>query len=510
MAPSSSSSPRPPSPSASQPGHLPSNTIQPRHRRLVSTASASATTNGHRVNEPASSTTFPFTFIRPYEPKQSSTSLAPSTAQGKAIPVDDSTAENRTSALRELNHTYPSRHRYERSTGAQSSTYSEPVIVRSYYAPGHSRPTTSRGSVVIHGGAGAASTAGSSASRRSVIPFTATVTPAGSGMLSRMARARDRKRTEAAEEAKLPPVEAFTFKSFMANMDMQDGSADDINADLDRIAEICARSRYSLSNQYEVHYQPHGSGATFLGPGTNQEHNGPTLQIITSDDERTIRRQRRRRTGPRRNSRAIGTLETIISSSRSSEEDRSKKRSAAELADEVRGRAMTKESGKSTPSTSPQSPSDKADPQEEQQVPTTRPTPIRRKSLALIDNSKQEAPAGQSTTPHGSSTGLIGEPSLPQASTSQLEIRTGPEVPNKERKNNKPRVVPTPAPPELPMARGCLSSMDQNVSGTGLFSAIAGWMPWRSVDAERRSGRAEGSLRQLLRAADVKGKGTET
>ncbi|KOS19691.1 hypothetical protein ESCO_000367 [Escovopsis weberi] len=58
-------------------------------------------------------------------------------------------------------------------------------------------------------------------------------------------------RTE--EEARLPPVEAFTFKSFIANIEAQGGggSVGDINADLDRIAEICARSRYSLSNQYE-------------------------------------------------------------------------------------------------------------------------------------------------------------------------------------------------------------------------------------------------------------------
>ena len=45
---------------------------------------------------------------------------------------------------------------------------------------------------------------------------------------------------------------------------------------------------------------------------------------------------------------AYGTLETIMSSSRSSEEDKSKKKSAAELAEEVRTRAASQ--GSSGPS----------------------------------------------------------------------------------------------------------------------------------------------------------------
>jgi hypothetical protein len=48
-------------------------------------------------------------------------------------------------------------------------------------------------------------------------------------------------------ELKLPPVEAFTFKGIME--EIKHGVAED----LERIAEICARSKYSLSNQYEVH-----------------------------------------------------------------------------------------------------------------------------------------------------------------------------------------------------------------------------------------------------------------
>lgn len=164
------------------------------------------------------------------------------------------------------------------------------------------------------------------------------------------------------EEPKLPPLEAFSFKSFMADLETR-GSDSNIGADLDRIAEICARSRYSLSNQYEVHVAPHGSGASFT-PGAppssvprsrkGQGHSrvpshghgiaGPTLQAITSDDENIARssNSRRRSGAAKRRSAAYGTLETIMSSSRSSEEDKSKKKSAAELVGEVRGRAARK------------------------------------------------------------------------------------------------------------------------------------------------------------------------
>ncbi|CAI4213783.1 unnamed protein product [Parascedosporium putredinis] len=162
------------------------------------------------------------------------------------------------------------------------------------------------------------------------------------GMLS-VARAKAKKRAQGARDdasGNLPPLEAFTFKSFMANgrVDSDDASHS-INADLDRIAEICARSRYSLSNQYEVHKAPHGSGESFLAAvaaAKNQPIQGPTLQVVSSDDERQMRHSRRRR-GIRRRSVAVGTLETIMSSSRSSEEDKSKKhKSAAEIAEEVR------------------------------------------------------------------------------------------------------------------------------------------------------------------------------
>ncbi|KAL6849347.1 hypothetical protein ACO1O0_008887 [Amphichorda felina] len=455
---------------------------------------------------------FPFSFIRPFQPNPSSTSLVPSTAEGKPIPVDDSTVESRTSALRELNNNYPSRHRYERSTGAQSSTYSEPVIVRSYYSPLPSRPiSTSRGGVIVHGGAGTVSQSGSSvtAERRS-LSFATTVTTARNGMLSRMGRARDTKRFGTGGPEELPPVEAFTFKSFIANMEHQEGGSD-INADLDRIAEICARSRYSLSNQYEVHYAPHGSGASFMGGSRGYDIQGPTLQVVSSDDERSMRRLRKRRNGARRNSRAMGTLETIMSSSRSSDEDRSGKKSAAEIAEEIRGRATRKESGNTTPTTSSRSMADDQFSLNGQDALKT-PTGRRSASLALIDGSKQNLAPGDPASPRNSATSLVGEPALPKASTSQLEIRTAREEERTKEKHAPP--VPTRTirarTVDITIAKGAISSSDRGPAPNGFISTLSGWIPWRSPDTASRSpGRAEGSLRQLLRTTDIKGKGVE-
>lgn len=186
----------------------------------------------------------PLAFPPLFQTNASSASLIRSTAEGRPIPVDDSTAADRTSALRQLNSHFPSRHhRYAKSTGAQNTTYSQPVIVRTYPGPRpdptspRSQPGTSR----------PASTTPSVIHR--IIPFVSE-----GPHQSMLSLTRSKKR----DEARLPPVESFTFKSIMND------SRGNITADLERIAEICARSRYSLSNQYEVHQAPHGSGESFL------------------------------------------------------------------------------------------------------------------------------------------------------------------------------------------------------------------------------------------------------
>lgn len=476
------------------------------HRPPPSTTSAATSpptvSKSHRHS-------LPFSFPPLFQSNTSSASLVPSTAEGKPIPVDDSTAEHRTSALRELNTNFPSRHRYAKSTGAQSSTYSQPVIVRSYYPPLPSRPvSTGRGPFASRGGIGrrAGSDTGPAAVVRRVLPFAARVTPSGNGMLGSMARTRAKKRMDGPDEAKLPPLDAFRFKSFMANME-EHGQGTNINADLDRIAEICAKSRYSLSNQYEVHYSPHGSGSSFLSNGNQiQESQGPTLQAISSEDERNMRRARRRPIGARRNSRAMGTLETIMSSSRSSDEDRSKKKPAAELADEVRGRASRKDLGTRSSTSSSQSGLDDSS-QPEEEIPHRKPRSRRSGSLALIDVPRHSL-SNELTDPMSSVTGLLGEPALPQTSSSQLEIRTVREAPPKESFAGAPETRITS--PEWPFVQGSISHVEDGYSGHGIFSAWSSWMPWHAPETlARPHGRAEGSLRELLRTTDVKGKGIE-
>ncbi|KAH8176955.1 hypothetical protein LIA77_02037 [Sarocladium implicatum] len=451
-------------------------------------------------------TLIPFTFRRPFQPKLSSTSLEPSIAEGKPIPVDDSTAENRTSALRHLNKTNPSRHRYAKSTGAQSSTYSEPVIVRSYYNPQPSRaPSASRGGVIVTSRRTPlrprAAEPTTSLSRS--MPFAGKAASARDGVLGGMARFTGRRATgtEQDEGAKLPPVEAFTFKSFMDNMEAQSGGSD-INADLDRIAEICARSRYSLSNQYEVHYAPHGSGSSFVrNGGREDDSNGPTLQVVSPEEENSTTSRRRRHIG-RRNSRAMGTLETIMSSSRSSDEDKSHKKSAAELADEVRGRAR-QPSSESSPA--PHSPGSDVSSQNAPSSPAKSRTG-RASSLALIDGTKQGTLAGDTSNPRASASGLLGEPALPQTSTSQLEIRTAPEDPSEELSKDNHAALAERL--HRPLASANLARSEVRMNDEGIFSTISSWMPWASP-GQGSPGRAEGSLRDLLRAADVKGKDVE-
>lgn len=335
-------------------------------------------------------------------------------------------------------------------------------------------------------------------------------------MMSRMPRLQQQTGKtpgEAADDqAKLPPIEAFTFKSFIANMETQNGPTGDINADLDRIAEICAKSRYSLSNQYEVHYAPHGSGSSFLG-GSPQTHDaqGPTLQIVSSDDERSLKRQRRRRNGTRRSSQAMGTLETIMSSSRSSDEERSKKKSAAELAEEIRGRAARKSSDDVSSTSS--SPVAIDNTRRENDAPKSTDPSKRKASLALIDVQTQVPASNNSnTTPHSSATGLVSELAMPQASTSQLELRTAPEQANKHATvYTTPKKATTAENLAITVAEGSISPASRRSNGAGLFSTLGGWLPWLSSNggSHHSSGRAEGSLRQLLRTTttDFKGKG---
>ena len=392
-------------------------------------------------------------------------------ARGEHI-LDEATVANRISALRQLNGATRSRHRYAKSSGARNSTFSQPVIVRTYSGAARPRSSQHRDTVAVK------KQNGVSAPRRGSM------------------------------ELKLPPVEAFSFKGIME--EIRHG----VTEDLERIAEICARSKYSLSNQYEVHMPPHGRGEPMLHiGGASSTVGGPTLQAIGSDDE-GIRHVERRRGGRRTKSAAYGTLETIMSSSRSSDEDKSKKKPAAVIAEEVRGRAAKKELSPSKKIVQ----DDVVEAETIQQRPTKH---VRSKSATfasmVIDNAQG---LKQDSTSHViSSTSLVSEPARPQASTANTE--KSPVI-NEHGSFILPNLqTPVSTKPALiqneSRASTLLPEPEENQSILGTLSS---WLPWgRSAEILREGFRgrmrsashAEGSLRKLLNSSEyeTKGKGVD-
>ncbi|KAL2133628.1 hypothetical protein VTI74DRAFT_1984 [Chaetomium olivicolor] len=528
--------------------------------------------------------------------KNPSAALAPSTAEGRPVPLTNADAHH-TSALQKLNSKYPStvrRHGYTpEAPGAQSSTYSQPVLVRTYSGPPPSQgsrstrsrqyrpPSSSRG-VSRRVPLPSSTTTGSGSFPGQ--PIQPTVSDVGVGTTSSteptletdgsnaygvsMPRPYKAKKATSSsggnssklpfpwpwsssrhgpEEPKLPPLEAFSFKSFMADLQARGGD-NDISTDLDRIAEICARSRYSLSNQYEVHVAPHGSGAAFMSgvpssaPRRRKGHShsrsrshggqgvgggGPTLQAITSDDEASVRSGQRRRHTGRRKSVAYGTLETIMSSSRSSEEEKSKKKSASELVGEVRGRAARKAwdnnnpsgsgsgSGSASASASTGNGNDgstESDPQASSgqgkgggETGAEANNRLARKksasfATAIMDSSRSSGKTATSTAsssrrqkPASTTTAsdLRSEPARPQTSGSHLGVKTAPEG-----GDSRPRSAGHHA--------GVHLTAHPPHQGSTAASGWGSWIPWRSAQEHHHPGtpgNAEGSLRQLLRAA---------
>ncbi|KAL2197612.1 hypothetical protein P885DRAFT_35595 [Corynascus similis CBS 632.67] len=603
------------------------------HERLPSSSSdlptsetASSSVDPSKPSRASLPISFPPIFLK--RGKVPSASLASSTAEGKPIPLADPADAHRVSALQKLNSKYPSaaqRHGYApEASRAQSSTYSQPVLVRTYSGPPPSQgsrssrsrqyrpPSSSRGvsrrvplpsasapggggpgqpiqPTVSDVGVGTTSSGGVSIDRQSTGTDARNVYRVNMPPSNKFSKTATTSTTTTSklplpwpwsltsrqepEKPKLPPLEAFSFKSFLADLEAQ-GTDSDISADLDRIAEICARSRYSLSNQYEVHVAPHGSGASFMsGPlpssvsrtrkghshsRTRSHGQGPTLQAITSDDENSahLSNQRRRNVTGKRRSTAYGTLETIMSSSRSSEEDKAKKKSAAELVGEVRGRAARKAWDNNNPSASTSGSSSagnltsavtSSEQQHSQQElnPTIRDTTgdnpnkernkvARKKSAsfatAIMDTSSSRSVAGQTTTtmtsgsPSASSSyrhqtktknknepasALLSDPAWPQTSGSHLGVRTAATprsaVPVSFRREGEDYGRSGPA---LGLGvgtdTGYGSAVTSGGSGTsgGTANSWGAWIPWRMTSPatqQHERNNAEGRLRQLLR-----------
>lgn len=379
-------------------------------------------------------------------------------ARGEHI-LDEATVAHRISALRQLNGATHTRHRYAKSTGARNSTFSQPVIVRTY---------------------------------------------SGMRPQSRQKEAPIKKEVQTMGKAELPPIEAFTFKGIMESI--HSGVAED----LERIAEICARSRYSLSNQYEVHMPPHGDGDPFLihTSATAIQTGGPTLEAIPSDDEQPRPNSRPPRTGRHRTkSMAYGTLETIYSSSKSSEEEKTKKKAAKVIAEEVRGRAVKKASAASDVSAR------KANSQHPIDGPSTAPPRPRQPRLqsttfasVLIDSTSSSK--GDATSRLLSPAALVSEPARPQTSV------TDQDLPTLEESSTLVSALVSPL-----SRQGSTSSTLRPMpeSRPSVLGNLSSWLSWgRSgdeggVQRVRSTSHAEGSLRELLKGTDFdrKGKGVD-
>ncbi|KAL1835683.1 hypothetical protein VTJ49DRAFT_6211 [Mycothermus thermophilus] len=518
-----------------------------------------------------------------------SASLASSTAEGRPVPITDTPGRaHPSSALQKLNTKYPSAARRQGQTptnpSSQTAIYSQPVIVRTYTGPTpsqgsrgtHSRHYRPSGGVsrrppllssnsapgaldgpgrpiqpaVTSVGVGTitssnAETSGDNAHLVNMPPpqsYSAGKASGGSGTklpggLS-LSLPWPFSSREENDNPKLPPLEAFSFKSFMTDLEAPGDNS--ISADLDRIAEICARSRYSLSNQYEVHVPPHGSGESFLSSppvpsstpsrkGHSRDHSGGlTLQVVPSDDESLLTRSghhRRRNPAARRRSVAYSTLETIMSSSRSSEEDKSKKKSAADLVNEVRGKVAEREARTDVAISNPA----------ESQKSSSNPALVRRKSSSfaavILDTAggsssdKQTTASSSSTSSHrrnhqpplqatasSSLQSLLGEPARRQTSgTTSTPTPSHCDGPNTRRNNSSTRrraatvgaaaaYRPTPNP-----ERGS-QVVDQSLAYSSSWTS---WIPWPTGTGGGATGGAgagasgrscaEGSLRQLLR-----------
>lgn len=401
-------------------------------------------------------------------------------AHGEHI-FDETTVAYRISALRQINGTNRTRHhRYAKSAGARNSTYNQPVIVRTYSGP--SRPRSQYRPAAAKKGNGP--------------PI---ITAAKMGDL------------------KLPPVEAFSFKGIM------DEIKHGVTEDLERIAEICARSKYSLSNQYEVHMPPHGRGEQFFQP-VSQVHPvqgqlvGPTLQAIGSDDEQPRLASRSSKTGRRARSAAYGTLETIMSSSRSSDEDKSSKKPAAVLADEVRGRAAARSETAVEPS-----PPVVGLKQRAKTEPLTKPSTrqVRSRSATFASIVIDNAQGGKHKSDYQSApiVSLVSEPSRPQTSG----VITLDVVSNIDRRPQ----TSVAGPLDINSPRSIInndstvpSSHLKNEERTSLLSNLSAWLLWGKRSENQKSsiqGRAralshaEGSLREILKSSeiDIKGKGAD-
>ena len=221
-----------------------------------------------------------------------------------------------------------------------------------------------------------------------------------------------------------------------------------------------------------------------------------------------------------------------MSSSRSSEEDKSKKKPAAEIVGEVRGRAAKKTWDNSTGSGSTSTTPGEAGATTGQGSTDTHPSSggrlARKKSAsfatAVIDSSWNHH-HGQNHTPsvaRSNPSALVSEPARPQTSTSHLGVRTATAADGYNENNSRPSRTNSPPSPtaeqievhladELPHQQQYQPGEPR--TSTGSLHSWSTWIPWGGRTNVPEGGgftaggtnNAAGSLRQLLRSVDGAG-----
>lgn len=120
---------------------------------------------------------------------------------------------------------------------------------------------------------------------------------------------------------RLPPVDEFSFENILRAVDSE------INGTIDAIAEICARSRLSLADEYSAHLPPQGE----ILPGSNppwrsrhghvyrnsgHDHTLTAVPEASSSSEQLAGGSRASSSKGKGKSSAVGSLRSIISGSK--------------------------------------------------------------------------------------------------------------------------------------------------------------------------------------------------
>jgi hypothetical protein len=201
-----------------------------------------------------------------------------------------------------------------------------------------------------------------------------------------------------------------------------------------------------------------------------------------------------------------------MSSSRSSDEDKSKKKPAAVLAEEVRGRASKKEE--------PQEVNNHASENavEAGPAPQRASKHVRSKSASfasmIIDNAQSFK--HETTSNLMAPKALISEPARPQTSTT-IDLESIPEFdPTDDQKSTTLHSFILSRPTMIRNESRASTLRPEVESRPSILGTFGSWLPWSRSDAspnpsfqgrKRGSSHAEGSLRDLLKATDSDRKG---